>query len=96
MREDFGPRVEAASPSSIVRFTYTNHKSCDHVYEIDVESFQYGPFVKDGIDRSENPVSAWVMHGHVVTRDGDARPEMGGNRRRTFLLDGVRDLSVIS
>lgn len=90
-----GPYIQAA-PLEVTRFTYTNWRGVNHVYEVDVESFQFGPFTKDGTDSSA-PVEShrWVMHGYVVTRDGDDRPEMGDNRRRTFLLDGISNMERI-
>jgi hypothetical protein len=93
MAPDYGPKIEAVSLQT-VRFRYINWRGNKHVYEVDVESFQFGPFEKGGV--AEDPTTRnWVMHGHVVTRDGVDRPEMGDNRRRTFVLSDIRDLEIV-
>lgn len=82
-----------AIPGQIVKFCYTNWRGTDYEYVVEVESFQYGRFQKGGIGCEPDP-RVWVLHGQVVSRDGDERPEMNP-RRRTFLLHDVRDLEVI-
>lgn len=72
------------------RFRYTNWKGSDYEYRIVVEGIEFGPYDASGATSNE---PGWALHGWVITRDGDARPEMG-TRRRTFLLNGIRDLVV--
>lgn len=76
--------------SAPIRFTYTNWNDEEHEYVIFPESLELGPFTKEGREPFAKPT--WVIHGQVYTRDGDARPEMGSARRRTFLLDGMREI----
>ncbi len=82
-----------AIPGQTVQFRYTNWRGDEYEYVVEVESFQFGRFQKSGIGREPDP-RVWVLHGQVITRDGNERPEMNP-RRRTFLLDDVKDLEVI-
>lgn len=77
----------------MLRFRYKNWKGNDHEYVIDPEKIEYGRYSAQGaaIDDETN----WVLHGFVVTRDGDLRPDMGPTRRRTFLLCQIRDLEEV-
>lgn len=90
-----GGKLEAA-PLQTVRFRYENWRGVEHVYEVDVESFQFGPWQKSGlIPNAPKETHTWVMHGHVVTRDGMVRANPGGTRR-TFILKDIQDLEVLT
>lgn len=74
-----------------VKFNYTNWRGDEHEYEIIVEAVEFGPYDKGGFDDSRDRDDwMWVMHGHVVTRDGDERKDMGPTRRRTFIMSGMK------
>lgn len=78
-----------------IRFRYRNWRDEDHLYEVDVESFQFGPWHKGGlIPNAPKEAHVWVLHGHVVTRDGMVRVNPGGTRR-TFILSDIRDLEIV-
>lgn len=66
-------------------FDYVNWRGRNHRYVIEPEriEFAFVPF-------STN-IETWVLHGMVVTRDDDPRPGMS-NRRRTFLMSGLRNI----
>lgn len=92
--DQYGPKIDAHS-RQIVRFAYTNWRGEDHIYEVDVESFQFGPYHKGGfIPNAPEAAHVWVMHGHVVKRDDMIRVNPGGTRR-TFVLTGIRALVVV-
>jgi hypothetical protein len=91
-RPDQYPRIQAAS-LQVVRFRYVNWRNEDHLYEVDVESFQFGPYAKGGFDPGAPHV--WVMNAHVVKRDDTIRVNPGGTRR-TFLVSDIRDLEIVS
>lgn len=77
----------------LLRFRYRNWRGFDHLYVIDPDRIECGPYDASGKhDERVGDELAWVLHGWVVTRDGDPRPEMGPTRRRTFLLGQVREL----
>lgn len=75
-----------------VKFNYTNHNQEHHEYVIEMESAQWGHFTQSGVG---GPDERWVIHGEVVRRDDDPRPEMGDNRRRTFLVEKIRSLEYV-
>lgn len=68
-----------------LEFVYTNHDGIDYAYVIEPESIGFIPESSVRVDAGH-----WVLHGQVVTRAGDPRPEMGSNRRRTFVLINMR------
>lgn len=72
-----------------IKFTYVNWRGDEHEYVIKLESLEYGHYGEHGSTGSVGEMN-WVLHGHVVTRDGDPRPDMG-TRRRTFLLNKIQD-----
>ncbi len=79
----------------LLSFTYTNWRGQEHRYVIEPEGkIEFGPYDQGGMHPGQEP-SAWVMHGKVVTRDGDPRPEMG-TRRRTFLMAEMRDIEGVA
>lgn len=92
-RERYGPMV-GAIPGQLVQFRYKNWRDQDYDYVIEVESLQYGRFRKDGVGHELDP-RVWVLHGQLITRDGDDRSEMNP-RRRTFLLDDIREFEVLT
>ena len=68
-------------------FAYTNHRDEEHVYTVQPISFAFAPYGQHGLDRSEDAPSKWVMHAHVLERDGEPRPV-----RRTFILSTMKDV----
>jgi hypothetical protein len=70
-----------------LKFRYTNWRGDDHVYVVEPTG------AGTGIDdyNRDRP----VIHAEVVTRDGDPRPEMGDNRRRTFVIAEMRDIEEV-
>jgi hypothetical protein len=76
-----------------IEFRYVNWRDRVHTYVIDVESIEFGPYERGGMKSGARAV--WVLSGHVVTRDGDRRPEMGDNRRRTFIMSDIAFPSVV-
>lgn len=68
------------APTLLV-FDYINWRGEQHQYAMQVESISFG-----------SPDARWYLNGWLVTRDGDPRPEMEGNRRRSFLLTDVSNL----
>lgn len=84
-----GERNEVAPPKKL-QFTYTNHRGDEYVYVIAPEKLELGPFHNSGMDPSDGAKQRWALHGDVWTRDADRRSDMG-TRRRTFMLDGIRD-----
>ena len=80
------------APGNVVFFRYKNWRNENHDYVISVEEFALGPYDEGGTHGNPNDLQ-WVMHGNVVTRDGDARDKMG-TRRRTFLLNKIHHLEL--
>jgi hypothetical protein len=74
-------------------FKYENWRGENHVYEIMPEAVECGPWDSSG--QHEGRPYEWVMHGYVVTRDGDNRRDMGANRRRTFLMRKMTELRTV-
>lgn len=74
-----------------LKFRYTNWRGEEHTYVVRLESLEIGPYGDAG--RRENNEPTWVLHGHVLYRDGEWR---GG--RRTFILDKIKteDVEVLS
>lgn len=67
-------------------FDYTNHRGDDHRYVVD---FAAGH--RPGAGEHEGQP---VLSGNVITRDGDYRE--GVERRRTFVLAGMRNVEVVA
>lgn len=93
-----GVRVEAAlyasegPPDQTVEFDYVNWKGVLHHYVVTVESFEFGPYDRGGGTPRPRDQWQWVMHGEVITRDDDSRPDMGPTRRRTFILSEIKNI----
>lgn len=68
-----------------VTFDYVNWRGDSHTYVIDPEGFEFAAYNGANTDR-------WYLHGQVVTRDGDPREDMGPTRRRSFEIDGIKNL----
>lgn len=79
-----------------LKFRYNNWRGDDHEYVIDVESVEFGPYDKGGGTPRPREQWAWVIHGDVVSRDGDTRPDMGPTRRRTFLITDIEELERVA
>ena len=93
-RQEVKSIFEGGSP--LLKFTYENWRGVVHEYVIDPESMEHGPYDKNGFN--DDREHQWVLHGFVVTRDGDVRPELSshpGGRRRTFLLTGIEDMEAL-
>lgn len=85
-------KIDLSDKLVVIEFHYVNWKDEPHDYVIDVESIErdvYGPQGKTG----PNKRPQWVMHGHVVRRDGEPRED---NPRRTFLMDRMEDVKEIT
>lgn len=76
----------------LVQFDYVNWKTNDYHYVIEIESVEFGPYGRADPRDTDRSVWHWLLHGTVVTRDGDPRPEMGPTRRRSFIIERIRDL----
>lgn len=74
------------TPFQVLRFRYTNWRGAAHTYAIVPEGTSYEKLATTGDSR-------WMLHGHVITRDGDPRQEMGSNRRRSFAIAGMTEIS---
>jgi hypothetical protein len=87
-----------AAPPVHVRFAYLNWQRRRHEYIIKVESVEWTDRYQVLAGTGTGGEFKWVLHGTVVTRDGDPRRELDGhpgNRRRTFLLDTIEHLEVL-
>lgn len=71
-------------------FKYVNWKGELHEYVIQPESLEFtdaGTVAK--VDPRPGMQFRWVLHGQLITRDGDPRPEMS-TRRRSFDLSSIQ------
>jgi hypothetical protein len=72
----------------LIEFEYMNWRDNLHTYVVQPEGVAIGTYDPGG--HSSDPAdSTFVLHGTVVTRDADTRPEMGDNRRRTFIIQKI-------
>lgn len=91
----FDPTANRYPP---VVFEYVNWRGDRHEYKVLVESIAFGMYPTNEVNNDVQPTSSvkneekFVMHAHVITRDGDPRPDMGPSRRRTFDLLKVENL----
>lgn len=69
-------------------FEYVNHHGEQHTYRVKPEAVAEGPYREEGIDRSlPRDNFLWVMHAHVIERDGAPRNlAEDETNRRTFIL----------
>ena len=79
--------------SVLLAFDYTNHRGDSHRYVIEPEKIECGPYDQGGLNEQ---LERWVLHGKVITRDGDRRAELGQQRRRTFQMDGLRNIENVT
>lgn len=83
--------------AKLIRFTYENWRGSVHEYVVEPEAVSFGLFDSNGAHpdspNREDNIQA-VMHGNVVTRDGDTRPDMD-TRRRTFLVRKMRKITIM-
>lgn len=77
----------------VLRFRYVNWRGVDHEYVVQVEGSTLGIEFRDG--RPPRDPNTLFLHGEVITRDGDRRPEMGPTRRRSFEWDKLRAVSIV-
>jgi hypothetical protein len=76
---------------ALLRFDYVNWHGRLHTYLIEPESIEFGEDHPEELHRGK-----WLLHGMVVTRDGDPRTkEMGDNRRRSFIFERLRGISQV-
>lgn len=73
-----------------LKFKYRNWKGDEHVYVIEPTGAECAT-----LERAEVRERVPVLHGNVVTRDGDPRPEMGPIRCRTFRLAELREVEEV-
>lgn len=81
----------------LIQFEYENWRGEQHEYVIEPESvvlglYDAGGSHRDSPNREDN--LQLVLHGMIVTRDGDTRPHLG-SRRRTFLIRKMRAIRVL-
>lgn len=79
-------------PPTPIKFEYTNWRGDWHIYVVEPESIEFGPYDASGKHSREDDVQ-WVLHGELITRDGDTRPDMGV-RRRTFILSEIKPVTA--
>lgn len=92
---DIPSRVASrASRPKLVKFLYRNWRGDLHWYVVKPESIEFGPHDNHGTGARPESEWNWVFHGEVVTRDGDARPDMG-TRRRSFLMGTMERLEIL-
>lgn len=72
--------------NELLKFIYVNWSGEEHEYVIEPESLEYKDIHYIHPKTGEYHGEHHVIHGMVVTRDGDPRPEMGDNRRRSFIV----------
>lgn len=89
MRLDIDQADHQRHPPARIKFKYVNWRGGDHEYIIDCESVEFGPYDNGG---KNNGPSLWVLHGRLVTRDGDPRKDLYTTRRRTFIMNDMRDV----
>lgn len=77
-----------------VEFEYDNWRGNNHKYVVMIESikFERTPVGPPG---SSEHQEMFALHGWVITRDGDSRPDMGPTRRRTFILQKIKNFRVL-
>src|SRR6188768_2909068 len=86
----FEPSQHTLNPPAegpLVEFEYVNWRGNQYTYVVDVEAISIagqdpGGYSSDPADQQ------FILHGDVVTRDGDTRPEMG-TRRRSFMIQKI-------
>jgi hypothetical protein len=71
-----------------LKFDYINWKGEAHTYVIVPTGADIGPKKSHGEFRP-------MLHGNVLTRDGDDRPEMGPTRRRSFVLAELKNIKEV-
>lgn len=95
----FTPTAQENGPR-ILRFQYKNWRGDEHEYVVDfghpgtnctLELDDMGDPENEGIDATERETHL-LLSGHVITRDGDPRPEMDPSRRRSFLVREMRNI----
>lgn len=72
--------------NELLKFIYVNWNGEEHEYVIEPESLEYKEVSWSSNKTGQYSGFHHVVNGMVVTRDGDPRPEMGNNRRRTFII----------
>lgn len=94
--------VDEEGGARVLEFAYENWRGDEHVYVVDFGAGPSpGPSLADVTDQKAGTgvlggerTTALLLSGWVVTRDGNDRPEMGDNRRRSFEISKMRDIKV--
>jgi hypothetical protein len=82
--------------STVLKFQYKNWKGVEHEYVVDFARGWKPGWAISKRDSDSHPCEPHlVMSGEVIERDGDSRPEMGDNRRRTFIASEMRNIEVV-
>lgn len=72
-----------------IEFTYKNWHDTTHEYVIDVECFEW--MGMEGHQPNSMAPETMVLHGSLITRDGDEREGML-TRRRSFRVDSLMEV----
>jgi hypothetical protein len=81
-----------------LRFDYTNWRGDHHNYVImpDTVNAAVSGALTYRRPNADDTDEAWMLHGMIITRDGDKREELvGANRRRSFKLCDIRNLEEV-
>jgi len=71
----------------LLAFDYTNWRGDDHYYIVQPQSI--------GLGKAEEDKGELVLNAFLVTRDGDLRLELGNIRRRSFIVNKIRNLKEV-
>lgn len=86
----------SAKGPPLIRFLYTNWNGEHHEYVIEPESIEFAPYDKGGSRAGlRGSQAVWVLHGDLVTRDGDTRADMD-TRRRTFIMSEIVEPEILN
>lgn len=88
--------VQAVVPvgATALQFKYVNWRDHLHEYVIQPESVTWST-VGNPVEGARGERDAWMLHGWVITRDGDPRPEMDPSRRRSFELAKLQEVAEV-
>lgn len=75
-----------------IKFCYKNWRGNYHEYVIEPKTVEFGYYHGDVNGDDEGPM--WLLHGELLTRDGDERTDMG-DRRRSFIVGKIDELERV-